>query len=176
MMICGSTDEQLIAAHLLPVQQRELLHDPSQCRKFNIGSIMDAANGILLCWSFHRCFAANLACIDADTGELFVAAALLRNKPEKWGKLVGRAVPAASYAWPFKPLLELRQKAMQGATEKKGNFGLFCLYCSKGYKRVHALRNHEATCTDSQQTLSSYLTPALKGPSDSVGDDQVDDL
>lgn len=114
-VFCGTSDGLLEAAHYLPVEQKAMLNDFDQCVKYNICSIMDSANGILLCGHCHRCFDANLVCIDSETGILRIADSLLANEREKWSHLVGRVVSASRVAWPCKQLLKYREEAMQEA-------------------------------------------------------------
>jgi predicted restriction endonuclease len=93
-VFCGTNSEGLLeAAHYLPVKQKSLLMDSAQCVRY-IYSIIYTANGILLCRYCHKCFDANLVCIDAETGKLQIAEALLTNEPEKWKDLLDRVVPA----------------------------------------------------------------------------------
>ena len=54
------------------------------------------SNGIILCWGCHKCFGANLVCVDSNSGKLCVADALLSCESEKWQKLVDRDVPTGT--------------------------------------------------------------------------------
>ena len=58
--------------YYLPVKSDNLLHEPRNCEKFGIYSIMDPANGITLCSECHQCFDRNLVYIDPETGKLFI--------------------------------------------------------------------------------------------------------
>ena len=115
-VFCGAVDN-LEGAHYLPVEQKELLEDPAQCTRFGIGSIMDSANGILLCWACHKCFDADLVCISSESGKLVIADALLANEREKWECLIDH-IPKVRYTWPSKELLKFREKALRDATEE----------------------------------------------------------
>ena len=86
---------------------------------YEIATINDIKNGILLCWNCHKCFDASLVCIDADSGTLVVADALLSNE-ERWAALKGSAVRASSSPfWPSKQLLKFREDALRSATEQR---------------------------------------------------------
>ena len=91
-VFCGSTSVELEAAHMIPVKQYDLLRDYNNNTKYGIGSVMDTANGILLCCNCHKCFDAYLVCIDPATGKLLIAEALLANEPDKWKRLQDRIV------------------------------------------------------------------------------------
>ena len=112
-VFCYSNIEPLEGAHFIPVKQRDLLNDPKNRRKYGISSIMDTINGILLCWGFHKCFDANLVCIDPLSGKLLIADALLANEPDKWERLVGHTVPVSDGTWPTCELLKFREDAMR---------------------------------------------------------------
>ena len=135
-VFCSSSESSLEGAHILPVEKKDILNDPSVCARFCIGSINDASNGILLCWACHKCFDHNLVCIDPDDGKLLVSDALLANEPDKWNALVGQVVPRGQYAWPSRQLLLFRHEAMVAATAERHatqvDFQSFCQYCSKG--------------------------------------------
>lgn len=118
-IFCNSVNEPLQAAHIIPVEQREILNERDRCMEYQIGSIMDTANGILLCWDCHKCFDTNLVCIDPINGRLLITDALLGNMPEKWRDLVDKAVPDGAYMWPSKALLQFRKNAMQAATQTR---------------------------------------------------------
>jgi hypothetical protein len=80
---------------------------------------MDTTNGILLCWGCHKCFDANLVCIDPMTGILDITDALLANERTKWTKLVGHTVPVSTVTWPTNELLKFREDAMHVATNAR---------------------------------------------------------
>ena len=98
-VFCNSANDPLEAAHILPVELKELLCSLTNRTKYGIGSVNDSANGILLCNDCHKCFDSNLVCICPSTGELLVTDALLTHKREKWTGLVGRTVPVGT-PWP----------------------------------------------------------------------------
>jgi hypothetical protein len=115
--------EKLDRVHLLllPVEQKHLLQDRNNCAKFGVSSIMDTANGILLCWGCHKCFDANLVCINSDSGQLSIADALLSNEKEKWSPLVRRVVPVSLGTWPTKALLKYREDRARLTHENAAN-------------------------------------------------------
>ena len=113
------SNEELEAAHILPVGQKGLLCEASNCEKYGIGSIMDTSNGMLLCRSCHRCFDANLVCIDPISGILLVADALLANEKDKWESLSNQPVSCKSYQWPSTELFKFRKDAMDSATGRR---------------------------------------------------------
>lgn len=162
-VFCETIDPPLEAAHVLPVEQKQLLKERANCIKFGVDSIMDSANGIILCWGCHRCFDSNLVCIDPDSGKLCIADALLSCESEKWQKLVGRVIPAGTPTWPTQALLEYRQEAMRNTTEsrhvRQEKFLFYCKHCSKGYKLSRALQNHEASCHVDMLSPAAYNTP-----------------
>jgi hypothetical protein len=162
-VFCGCQNPPLEAAHVLPVEQRHLLQDRNNCAKFGVNSIMDTANGILLCWGCHKCFDANLVCINSDSGQLSIADALLSNEKEKWSPLVGRVVPVSLGTWPTKALLKYREELMKEASErrqrKQEEFTLYCEHCNKGYKMANALQNHQDACCPANLSPASYTTP-----------------
>jgi HNH endonuclease len=180
-VFCESTSVELEAAHVIPVKQYDLLRDYSNNAKYGIGSVMDTANGILLCRNCHRCFDAYLVCIDPATGKLLIAEALLANEPDKWKRLQDRIVSVHNpVTWPNMELLKFRMNAMNSATEsrheKQENFRLYCMFCYKGYKKKNLLENHQRKCGTNRRTPSTYTTP-LKGTDNGEADDddEVDD-
>jgi hypothetical protein len=173
-VFCKS-NARLEGAHFIPVKQKDLLNDPSNCTKYGISSIMDTTNGILLCWDCHKCFDANLVCIDPITGNLNLTDALLANEGDKWKSLVGHNVPASTVTWPTNELLKFREDAMFVATkarhESRSEFTFFCEHCQKGYKKINALSKHEMTCESSHNTPSTYKTPVKGGFDGGSNDD-----
>lgn len=164
-VFCGSA-EVLQAAHILPVECKNLLLDPENRSLYRIDSINDSCNGIALCWGCHKCFDANLICINPVDHKLLIADALLANEQEKFRDLVGVEVfPRFSY-WPKHELLKYRVDAMESATlarhEKQDGYTLRCSICSKGYKRLPALKKHEESCASIRRTPAMYNTPAGK--------------
>ena len=118
-VFCASRAEPLEAAHIIPVEQKDILNDHGNCTRYGVCSIMDTANGVLLCWACHKCFDANLVCINSVTGVLTISEALLSNEPEKWNPLVGRVVPASSSTWPSTAMLQYRETALLKASEDR---------------------------------------------------------
>jgi hypothetical protein len=165
-VFCGASSDtaKLEAAHVLPVEEKDLLSEPKNRALYGIESVNDGANGITLCWGRHKCFDANLVCIDPGTNKLLVTDALMANE-DKWERLADLEVSPGSPTWPNAALLQFRVHAMQEATdkrrEKQNKCILFCTRCSKGYMRTHALEYHEKTC--GRLTASAYHTPASKG-------------
>jgi hypothetical protein len=131
-VFCCTSGGQLEGAHLLPYEQRHLLDDPQNCAKFEIGSIMDTRNGVLLCFRCHKCFDANLVCINSENNRLTISDALMHNENDKWKDLVDSTIRPALYAWPSKELLKYREEAMRIATQarhdKQEQYILFCKY------------------------------------------------
>lgn len=150
---CSAENEPLQAARMIPVEQKHHLFEHGNCLKYGIGSINDTSNGISLCWDCHRCFDANLVCIDPITGKLIITEELLNSMPGKWGRLVNIAVPTINFPWPSKALLKFREDAKHVATitrheknEKQGEYDLFCLFCTKSYGEKAELAQHEMCC------------------------------
>lgn len=154
----------LEGAHILTYKNKKLLRKRENQELYGLGTINDCINGIALCWDCHKCFDANLLCIHPTEHTLCISDALLANESDKFAPLVGRAVKAKFLQWPNEALLGLRKQAMDDATknrhDKQEQYDLFCKNCSKGYKRLSNLRNHEESC----DTLlpSMYHTPASK--------------
>ena len=165
-VFCGTTTPPIEAAHVLPVEQKTVLLDEEKCILYGIYSINDSSNGIALCWACHKCFDANLVCIEPSTGALLVTDALLANEPDKWYSLKDRVV-STSHGWPNEALLKFRQEAMLAATckrkEGKLEYKFFCRHCTQGYKRILALQKHEQNCDRISRNPSSYKTP-MKNP------------
>ena len=150
---CSAENEQLQAARMIPVEQKCHLFEHGNCLKYGIGSINDTSNGISLCWDCHRCFDANLVCIDSMTGKLIITEELLDRMPGKWKGLVEKAVPPINFPWPSNALLKFREDAKHVATitrhernEKQIEYELFCLFCSKSYMEKAELAQHEMCC------------------------------
>jgi len=160
---CSSTTPTIEAAHVLTFEQKTILHDMKKRTLYGIYSIYDSSNGIALCWACHKCFDANLVCIEPSTGALIVTDALLANEPEKWCSLKGRIVSSTSHGWPNEALLKFREQAMLAATSKRNEgqseYQFFCRYCTQGYNTTNALRKHEENCKRITYDPSSYKTP-----------------
>ena len=118
-VFCDTTTPPIEAAHVLPVEQKNVLLDEEKCILYGIHSIMDSSNGIALCRACHKCFDASLVCIDPSTGALLVTDVLLANEPEKWSDLKNKIVPTCPHWWPNKELLKFREQAMLFATSKR---------------------------------------------------------
>lgn len=163
-VFCGSTDV-LEAAHILPVESKHVLQQSENRALYCIDSINDSCNGITLCWGCHKCFDANLVCIDPITHTLLVTDALLANEREKFSGLVGAKVSPRFSQWP-KQVLQFRMDAMETATQgrrdKHAAYEFFCSICNKGYKRLASLKKHEEQCDNLRKTPAMYHTPAGK--------------
>lgn len=137
---------------MIPVEQKHHLFEHGNCMKYGIGSINDTSNGISLCWDCHRCFDANLVCIEPITGKLIITDDLFANMPAKWGSLADYAVPVINFPWPSKALLKFREDAMHNATvsrherNTKQSEYVFCLFCSKIYLEKAEIAQHKMCC------------------------------
>jgi hypothetical protein len=153
------------------VEEKDLLSEPKNHSLYGIESVNDGANGITLCWSCHKCFDANLVCINPGMNRLLITDALMANEKDKWEALADREVSRGSPTWPNEALLQFRAHTMQEATDKRrdkqNKYILFCTNCSKGYMRTHALETHEKQCN--RLTASAYHTPASKGSIEGSG-------
>jgi HNH endonuclease len=151
---CNAENQPLVAARIIPVEQKYHLYEPRNCLKYGIGSINDTSNGISLCWDCHRCFTANLLCLDPITGKLLITEDLFECMPVKWGSLLDNAAPIINFPWPSKALLKFREDAMHAATvtrherneKQSSEYKLFCLLCSNSYVEKAELAQHEMCC------------------------------
>ena len=57
-VFCGTTTPPIEAAHVLPVEQKNILLDEDKCILYGIHSIMDSSNGIALCWALMQVWCA----------------------------------------------------------------------------------------------------------------------
>lgn len=151
---CSAENQPIVAARMIPVEQKHHLFEPGNCLKYEIGSINDTSNGISLCWDCHRCFEANLVCLDPTTGKLLITEDLLDCMPGKWGSLVDNAAPIINFPWPSKALLKFREDFMHAATvtrherneKQSSEYELLCLFCSNSYVEKAELAQHETCC------------------------------
>jgi hypothetical protein len=161
-VFCGNVD-QIEAAHILPYASRSLLKDAVNRLRYGIGSVNDTSNGIALCWGCHKCFDANLICINPVDHSLMISDALLTNEREKFQSLQGKKIFPNFVQWPNTELLQYRVEMMNAATaarhlKKKANY-FHCSLCHKDYRNLKFLSIHESKCHCISQTPAMYNTP-----------------